>query len=576
MAFVSPPTCVTNDLNSSKREDQAPFQLYRQWKKLRDQLSSTIDNYIDACNALAAVASPVLQPMTESLFTNLDQELKYLAQEETKLASGRWTLSVFRNMSSTLCSTNLLPDDILTYIFELSISSYVRDNPKGRNQYLTCPGVLASVCTRWRHVAVNTCSLWTQLDLIPTSDPSHKLYRRARIWLQRVQSAPLHIYIHQHDACVKREEIVQLTGFLAPLMKQLHALHLSADCHTMDLFEEILGCWLEFGIPGSTESLTLRRPNPIFLMAHPGLDAQHDLSLGQLQTRYSSKRLSKFLLPLRTLRLHNVCIGWGSAAHRGLSELHLEAIPNSAGLTICQLIAMLQASPRLGSLKISRVNLVDNFTEYEGALEPIHLSNLSCLDLLGANTMVLKRLLPLIVPGAIPLSMSINLHEKDLIQTQFQSFLGRATISALYLDAGEQTNWVPSLIEHTCRLRSLAIRNYHFSRSSFPNSSPEEAVPICAPLLESMYFIGCRVNLGALRRMAAARSRTLRSLRLWRTKLYADSISDFPDPDDGDVLDTVSELIPHVQRSTETDDYPVLSWSVCDEFKGRNVSTPPD
>ncbi|CAE6451497.1 unnamed protein product [Rhizoctonia solani] len=584
MALVSPTiplahdqqTCTTNDFSETKCKDEVPFQLYQQWKKLRDQLSSTIDKYIDACNALATVASPALQPTIGGLFTSLDQELNHLAQEEAKLALGRQTLSVFRNTSSALCSINLLPDDILTYILELSISSYVRDNPKGRNQYLTCPGVLAGVCTRWRHVAVNTCSLWTHLDLIPTSNPSHKLYRRARIWLRRVKSAPLHIYIHQHDACVKREEIVQLTGFLAPLMKQLHALHLRADCHTIDLFEEILGCWLEFGIPGSTESLTLRRPNPIFLMAHPGLDAQHDLSSGRLQTRYSSKRLSKFLLPLRTLRLHNVCVGWGSAAHRGLSELHLEAIPHSAGLTICQLTEMLYASPMLGSLKISRVNLVDNFTEYESILEPIHLSNLACLDLLGANTTVLKRLLPLIVPGATPLSMSITIHGEDLIQVRFRSFLERSNILALYLDAGKQTTWVPSLIGNTCRVRSLAIRNYQFSRNSFPKASPEEVAPICAPFLESLNFIGCQVNLGSLRRMVAARSSRLRSLKLWRTKLYADSISDFPDPDDGDVLDTLCDLIPHVQRSTEMNDYPVLSWSVCDEFKGRDVSTPPD
>ncbi|KDN38437.1 hypothetical protein RSAG8_09531, partial [Rhizoctonia solani AG-8 WAC10335] len=310
-------------------------------------------------------------------------------------------------------------------------------------------------------------------------------------------------------------------------------------------------------------------------MAHPGLGAQYDLSLGQLQTRYCSKRLTKLLLPLRTLRLHNVCIGWGSAAQRGLSELHLEAIPDWAGLTICQLIEMLRASPKLRSLKISRVDLLDNFAEREGVPEPVHLGNLECLDLLGANPTVLKRLLPLIVPGTTPLHMSMSLYEQDLLQTQVQSFLERSNLLALYLDAGLHT-WVPALFGYMPHLRSLALRSYHFSRDSFPGSSPEEAAPICVPLLDSLSFIGCRVNLGSLRQVVAARSSTLRSLKLWRTKLYADPISDTPDLGEGDAPDTLSDLIPLVRRSTDMDDYPVLGWSVCDELKGRNVSIPPD
>ncbi|CAE6390181.1 unnamed protein product [Rhizoctonia solani] len=568
-------TCATTNLNPLKCEDRAPAQLYQRWKKLRDQLLSTIENYVDACSALAAVASPIYRPSIESIFVNIDQELDHLAQAEAKLTSGRRILGMLRNMSSTLCLVNLLPDDILAYIFEVSTFSYARDTPNERNQYLSFPGVLASVCTRWRHIAVNTCSLWSYLDLVPTSNPSHKLYRRAQICLGRVKSAPLCIYIHQQDSSVKREEIMQLTGFLSPLMKQLGSLHLSADCHMIDLFEEILGCWIEFGHPGSTQSLTLRRPNPIFLMAHPGLGVQHDLALGQLQTRYCSKRLTNFLQPLRTLCLHNVCIGWDSVAHRGLSELHLEAIPEWAGLTICQLIEMLRASPKLGSLRISRVNLLDDFIERETVPEVIHLGSLECLDLLGANPTVLKRLLPLVIPGTKPLYMSMSLCEQDSIQTQVQSFLERSNLLALYLDTKFHT-WAPALLGHIPHLRHLAIRSYHFSLDCFLKPSPEEVAPICVPLLESLYFIGCRVNLGSLRKEVVMRSKTLQSLKLWRSKLYADSISDIPDVGDGDPLDTLSDLIPHVQRSNEVDDYPVLGWSVCDELKGRNVCVRPD
>ncbi|CAE6426125.1 unnamed protein product [Rhizoctonia solani] len=86
-------TCTGDDLNPFKHEGQPPAQLYQQWKKLHDQLSCTINDYVNACTALAAAASPVYQSSIESLFANIDKELNHLSQVETKLASGRRILS---------------------------------------------------------------------------------------------------------------------------------------------------------------------------------------------------------------------------------------------------------------------------------------------------------------------------------------------------------------------------------------------------------------------------------------------------------------------------------------------------
>ncbi|CAE6442359.1 unnamed protein product [Rhizoctonia solani] len=574
-------TLLIHDLSSPDEQNlrlkqgyQCPFQVYKEWKKLHDQLSSTVNDYANACDALATVASTADRSAIESIFTNVDQDLYHLAESEKKLTVARGLLSMLRNRISTLCSIDILPDEILGHIFELASVPCVRGIPKGQAHphIIMCPELLSSVCTRWRHVAINTCNLWTHLDLIPTAHTSHKLYNRARIWLRRVRSAPLHVHIYQRS-CAKQEEIVPLAGFLAPLMKQLHTLHIEAGCHTMELFQAVLGCWIEFGHPGSTKSLILRRPNPIALLGYLDIQSSNEHPLEHLKTQHSYEQLDRFLLPLRSLRLHNVYMGWGTAALRGLSELHLEGLPDRAVLTINQLIAILHASPGLHSLKIARADIIDDLTG--GIPEPIHLSNLQCLSLLGAGFAVLKRLLTLVVPGKLPLTISMNLYEQDYILAELQSFLDRSNLTALYLDARQQT-WVPALFGHMSHLRSLAVRSYHLSRNSFPKLSPEEAVSVCAPRLESLYFIGCRVGMRPLRNMITVHSSTLRSLKLWRTNLYADSLSDVPDLDTGDVLDTFSNLIPRVQRSQELADYPVLGWEVCDDSKGYNIIAPYD
>ncbi|QRW19685.1 F-box-like protein [Rhizoctonia solani] len=561
---------------SAPDHKQNLFQVYKQWKEISEQLSSTVNDYAGACSRLATVASTADRSTIETVFTSVDQGLHYLGANEEKLTAAKQLLSALRNRVSTLCPIDILPDEILGYVFELASVPCVQSNRNEQAQchIVICPELLSSVCIRWRHVASNTYNLWTHLDLIPTAQSSHKLYNRSRIWLRKARSAPLHVHIRQRS-CAKKDEIIQVTGFLAPIMRQLHTIHLEADCHTMELFQAVLGCWIEFGQPGSTKSLILHRPGPSSLMSHPGIRSPDEQLLDHLQTQHPDEHLDRFLLPLRTIRLHNVYIGWGTAALCRLSELHLEALPAWVGLTISQLILTLRASPEIRSLKIARVGIVDALTEGEDPSQPIYLGNLECLGLLGADFEVLKRLLTLVVPGKSPLSISMNLYEQDRILPELQSFLDRSSVSALYLDAGEQ-NWVPALFGCMPCLRSLAIRGFHLSRDSFPDSPPEQLTAICAPNLESLYFIGCRVGIKPLRGMVAAHSGTLRSLKLWRTNLYADSLSDVPDTDTGDVLDTLTDLIPHVQRSCQMNDYPVLNWDVCDRFRGCNVITPYD
>lgn len=555
--------------DSIAHKERACIEVYRRWKSLRDHLSAAIHDYMDACNALVAIdSSPTNshphRAAFEQIYTRVNQELPHLVQEEEKLAAGRALLGIFRNRSSNICPINMLPTEILANIFTLASFSCIRGNDSNKSISSTCPRVLASVCTRWRQTAIGTCRLWTHIDL---SVSNQNLYRRAQLWLKMAKSSPLHIHVHQRN-CAKAEEIAQLTHFLIPYMKQSWTLYLDAECYSMELFEAILGCWVRFGLPGSTKALILHRPQPISLLAI--LDPTQPL-----YTRYSCE-LDPFLRPVRALHLRNVCVRWGTTAYHGLSELHLDSLPDSARPTIRQLVSTLHASPRLCSLKLARLNFRHEAVEDSSEIEPVQLTHLVSLNLLEASSSVLKTLLPLITPGTTPLSMSMSLDKPEFIRAEITSFFERSNISTLYVDAWGY-NWFSTVFGSLQHLKVLALRNYYLSRDTIPEpatTSVGEVAPICVRL-RSLAFIGCRLGWEPLRELVAAHSSSLQSLDIWRSKLsFPLAPHDRALGGDRKGLESLLGRVPHVRYSCDLNDYPVRGWSVCDGHNGGNVVVP--
>ncbi|KAF8594168.1 hypothetical protein BDV93DRAFT_529481 [Ceratobasidium sp. AG-I] len=498
---------------------------------------------------------------------SINDELPELADEERQLFKSRTTLNILRNRSSTLTPINALPLEILSNIFALTSLSCVRTSAASPNHTsLVCPAVFLSVCTHWRRIAIATSRFWSHIDLVPSSDPSHRLYKRATIWLERAKMAPLHVHIHE-KTCARGDGITHLVEFLQPYMQRLCTLYIYTECHSLDLFEAVLDCWLRHGQPGSAKTLILYRPPPIALLASLGPQ-----QLQLLHTRHSRERIEGFLGPLSALRLHNVSMGWGISAHRGLVELHLESLPDRVGLTVGQFADVLRGTPMLRVLKLARMGF-----RHEGVEEEVESVQLKCLEelnVLAARPSTLKLLLPVIVPGNSPLAMSMALESRNSIFEEVKSFFDRSNVSLLYIDVQNQ-DWLPLLFGSLRHLQTLAIKGYNLSQTIFPypelafnNNSP----PVCGQLA-SLSFIGCILAPELLHNMLAAHSQSLCDVRIWRCKLQSHAGVN-PSLTPGETTMESCEPGFKIMRSNHMANYPMLDWSVSDELDGSAVRIP--
>ncbi|KAG9122933.1 hypothetical protein FRC07_000482 [Ceratobasidium sp. 392] len=353
-------------------------------------------------------------------------------------------------------------------------------------------------------------------------------------------------------------------------MKRLCTLSIDTECHSLDLFEATLACWLEHGSPGSIKTLVLRRPRPIPLLA----------SLGpQVIKRLPRERLDGFLQPLRTLHLHNVCMGWGvSTAHQGLVELQVESLADVAGPTVAQLAAVLRGCPRLRKLKLARMNFRYEETDDDAVIPSVRLAHLEELNLLAVGLSVLKQLLPMLELGAAPLAMSIALGAQSDIFEELRSFFGRTHVATLYLDARRQ-DWVPQLFSSLKHLQTLVISSYALLQNTYANPTPQtnEEAPqppaICAQL-RSLAFIGSDLGLEPLQNMLKAHS-SLGSLNAWRCRLQTSDAELNKHVNLAEIVRPIlTRLVPQVTHSSCPKDYPMIGWSVSDEHDPGSVSTP--
>ncbi|KAG8679602.1 hypothetical protein FRC09_018849, partial [Ceratobasidium sp. 395] len=395
----------------------------------------------------------------------------------------------------------------------MSSLSCVRTDSSHKSQQFLCPVVFASVCSSWHRTALATGRLWSHIDLAPNSDPTYRLYKRARVWTTRASDAPLHIHIHER-AWAKDDEISQLVSFLSPFMKRVCTLTINTECHSLDLFESTLACWLEHGRAGSMRTLDLRRPRPNPLLASFG---------PQVIRRLPREHLDEFLQPIQTLHLHNVCMGWSvSTAYRGLVELRVESLADVAGPTVSQLAAFLRGCPQLRRLKLARINFRYEEVEEDVVAPRVYLAHLEELNLLAVNSSVLRLLLPVLEIGARPLAMSVTLGAQPNIFEELSSFFGRTHVSKLYLDACHQ-DWVPLLFNSLGHLRALVVSNYALLQNVYVESSPQvepeapEQPGICAQL-RSLSLIGSDLSLEPLKNMLKAHP-ALDALNIWRCQL---------------------------------------------------------
>ncbi|KAG8742455.1 hypothetical protein FRC10_001425 [Ceratobasidium sp. 414] len=404
------------------------------WKSTRTLLANAIQPYLSACAVLNSVCTlpahhPEERAVVEEVLVAVDSELSSLTSEADALRDVQISLSSLRNKSGTLTRINVLPSEVLSYIFKLSTTYCVRDKTTN-----SCFNALAGVDTYWRQVALSTPELWTHIDITPDI-PTQSLYDASKLRFERSKGEP--IYLHVYEPCksfygrTPTPVVKGLQDFLAPYAPRVSILHLETEIQSAILVQSILGLWKDGGFSGLKD-----------LYVHvPKSDNRYQLNIHDPV----GKKARKNAVSIKTLHLQNARFGWGSVAYHGLVDLRLEGSDSSPiPIKVPEFANVLAMSPGLVTLKLSdivitRWNWGSNDMD-QSVPSPTTLNHLKVLNLVKISPVPLEYILPSIVQpnAAAQLSVGLTFYE-DGPHDEYQHFFSRCHVTTLYHESdGEQ------------------------------------------------------------------------------------------------------------------------------------------
>ncbi|KAG8686452.1 hypothetical protein FRC09_014128, partial [Ceratobasidium sp. 395] len=472
------------------------------WELARTLLNDAIGSYLTACSSLRATCAAALYQSprsvaVEEILTTVTSEIDSLASEEIKLRGVRAFLSEMRNMSMVLAPINMLPDEILAHVLELSIPHCVRNSS---NQIVFHD--ISAVCKRWRRVTMNATSLWAHIDAGPDTPLG-----LSTLLLERTRDSPIHIHIyepeyrnHEHTSPDKVERMLKILG---PHMHRVYTLDIDSASFTLDITTHVLKLWLSHSNRGLTGSLLIYNIGfdcPVLDYLVP--DGGDNTSLVQWIVPDNPDHI---LRSLTTIHMASVLFGWNSSAYHGLVDLRVAGNLNSDNaISTSQFAEILSTSPALVVLKLKNLKISQPREWTQPAPMPMnHLSVLNLGRMLPNNG--LNMLLPLVgLSQSLPdISVSVVLlHDEK--EDEFHAFLARSKITTLYCQYTLPLQPFQPLPQHLIRnlrtliLSTVSITETFSMREILPFSQPPTFRPLNAILL------GCVVSFEGLKEFVSS------------------------------------------------------------------------
>ncbi|KAH7325187.1 hypothetical protein B0J17DRAFT_236443 [Rhizoctonia solani] len=358
-------------------------------------------------------------------------------------------------------SVDSLPIETLTQIFVLVCSmhlcprsaSYTSTQPK----LMSNPVILSHVCSSWRHLAINSSSLWTHIDLIPGRLPADQLPTSIETYLARAGEKLLDIHINS-----SRLDPVPSSGAQANLLRYLSTLAPRAWGVTVETTSRthsahsahiliVISTFFKKCVAGKLTHLSVKLSTGF-----------HPFSGQAALTRQPQAMLEDLWLPVTVLRLRDFYPKWTSKAYHGLTELRMTgyhmSIPESS------LIAVLQSSPKLRVLQIS-IRITTTPHQIPGS--PILLDDLEVFrpgEFDANSAMDHHTLVRLVQPGPKPLTLlirNISGRRIDSLGTEsyeaIKSFLARSNVARLVLTGFVDYADLADLLALSPTIRALAL-----------------------------------------------------------------------------------------------------------------------
>ncbi|QRV74395.1 RNA-directed RNA polymerase VP1 [Ceratobasidium sp. AG-Ba] len=442
---------------------------------------------------------------------------------------------------------NKLPTEILRGIFLLAQQPCIHGilvSTKQHPQTYPTTDALASTCSRWRHISLQTAELWSHIDIATTirSSKSDRVRYRAQLWAKRACDLPLHLHFHEITLKYRGgfEYVSEIYAY-----KHVASVQLWSDsAYPFNYFPWRRLC-------------NLFEPRPAQLSFSVVVEKKYIQQPNWLLSQ-------EFCDAVNVLHFKGVDRAWDSRLYHNLTELRLENMQATIAIRAHELAGILIASPGLRSLA-----LADLYVSPRYSGDPIPLNDLEVLNLRTLHQASIAFVLPLLGPGHNPLKMSIP-GVGHCLGKAAEAFFERSSVTELFVDYIRPDEWCslpPSLSKS---LRKLAIINCSFlseetpslSDMGFSPSVPGE--PIVFPELRELHLIRSTSSSKLLLPIIEAHSLE----KLWLSECELDGIRRCP----GDwepiqqcnmkgLVSRIKEIVEFVMCADDHRLDPAVSWS---------------
>lgn len=305
------------------------------------------------------------------------------------------TLSRLRELRNGLAPIRVLPDDVLITIFAILSQSdtwisYPTDStPLFQSTAHRKPTWLAVVhtCQRWRRLALSTPTLWTKIDL--GADRSRG-YQISQYFLRLSTNATVSFALLKD-----RQDLAEIADLTLRELYRVSELQVSLKAPKLASFVARLD------VPApALEVLCLRQE-------------YGRRWLNPTDALVPSNLLNGDAPRLRQLILKLVSIPWTSTLLRGLTALDLSHGNPRVTPTIDQFLSVLEACPRLLSLRINDAGpMLPPDTHYPDPSRYVSLPNLRSLVLAGKCADVAYMAAHLVIPQTTILRLSADITDE--------------------------------------------------------------------------------------------------------------------------------------------------------------------